>query len=282
MTHTRLHFGLATVVAALALLPGPGRAQNQYITGRVLDDESEQPLEGVHLALLDSAGVQRADALSDSVGTFALTVPRPGKWWVSAGIIGHSAVRSEPLDLELGERVTLEVRMAVAAVPLDPIVVTGRAHLSPDIRQFYERRNRGERSGFGQYITAAEIDDRGPIEATDLFYGVAGVRVVPGATGSGRSLRMTAGCVPAVFIDGMQINRFRASESIDDYLPVFSIEGIEIYRGAGYQVGRFNDPGGCGLVLIWTRRGEMEPGSHFSWKKLALGLGLVAAIFLIL
>ncbi len=281
MRTTRLSLAFV-VVSTLALLPGAARAQGQFITGLVIDDTSEEPLDGVHLVLLDRDGVQRSETLSDSAGAFALTAPAPGDWTLSADIIGHAPVHSEPLGLGLGERISVEVRMAVAAVPLEPIVVKGRANLSPDIREFYERRKKGERSGFGRYLTAADIDERRPMEATDLFYAIPGVRVVSGATGAGRSLRMTAGCIPAVFIDGMQINRFRANESIDDYLPVFSIEGIEVYRGAGYQVGRFVDPNGCGLVLIWTKRGEMDPGGHFSWKKLAVGLGLVAAVFLIL
>jgi hypothetical protein len=36
-------------------------------------------------------------------------------------------------------------------------------------------------------------------------------------------------------------------------MSVSNIEGIELYAGSGPEDSRFWDPGGCGVVLVWTR-----------------------------
>lgn len=90
---------------------------------------------------------------------------------------------------------------------------------------------------------------------------------------------MSTGCVPAIYIDGSHINRDR-SLALDDYVASHTIEAVEVYRGGYHQVGRFNDPFGCGLILVWTRRGQHQEG-EFSWVKFALGLSLFGAFLLI-
>lgn len=276
--HTRR---TAIVAALLALLPAA--ATGQSIQGTVVDEADEQPLEGVRLVVYDQAGEIQGETLSDEEGWFGLPVPGPGAWVLAADVIGYGDLRTEPVEVGIGEQVTVKVRMAVQAIALEPLVVTGRVnYLSGDLQSFYRRMDRGRRSGLGDYISRADIDDRGPLHPTDLFRGRANVRTVRGRGGHGDGLRMAGGCVPAIFIDGTQINRFNPWDSLDDYVAVHSIEGVEIYRGSGAQVERFHDPGGCGLILVWTRRGLAEgEGKAFSWKRLGVGVALLGAIFLL-
>lgn len=272
---------LRLLATALLFLPGALAAQTQLVRGKVVEDESSEPLEGVHLTLLDSAGVGTDETLSDSTGAFVLTVPEPGNWSIAAELIGHRRVASSPLAVDIGEQLVVEVRMAVEAIPIEPIVVTSRVNMSPDLRGFYERERSSHRAGFGQFLTRAEIERRNVSQPTQLFYDIAGVHVSSGPSGHGQILRMAGGCIPAIFIDGMQINRAPGVHSLDDYVAAFSIEGIEVYRSPGYQVGPYYDPAGCGLILVWTKRGESDPDSPFSWKKFAIGLGILGAIFLL-
>lgn len=273
----------APLVAALAASLAAGTLHAQSIQGIIVDETEKRPLAAVQVVLYDLEGTQHAEAISDEEGRFSLALPDPGEWIVSAELIGYGTLRSDPLDVELGEEVNVEIRMAVEAVALEPLVVTGRvSHISGDIRQFYERMERGRHSGFGTFVSRQEIEQRGTFRATDLFRGTASVRIVPGRPGRGAGLRMAGGCVPAIFIDGSHINRFSYLDSLDDYVSVHSIEGIEIYRGAGAQVERYHDPRGCGLILVWTRRGVPDPdGEPFSWKKLAIGVGLFGLLFLL-
>ena len=58
------------------------------------------------------------------------------------------------------------------------------------------------------------------------------------------------GCDPKVFLDGQR----RRNPLLDDlgFMSVSSVEGIELYAGGGPDSGRFSDPDGCGVVLVWT------------------------------
>lgn len=274
----------ALLAALLAVAPARAAAQaEQVIEGTVVDEADERPLEGVRLRLVGPDGGTYRETFSDEEGWFSLSVPGPGEWTVSGDLIGYGDMRSDPVEVEIGEQVTVKIRMAVEAVALEPLVVTSRiGYVNGDIQAFYERMSRGNRSGLGSFISRADIDRRSPLQPTDLFRSQASVRIVRGRPGHGEGLRMAGGCVPAVFIDGTLINRFDPYDSLDDYVAVHSIEGIEIYRGGASQVGRFYDPRGCGLILVWTRRGLAGgEGTVFSWKKLAIGVGLLGLLFLL-
>lgn len=272
-----------TLFLALAAAILPLAAAAQSIQGDVVDDADERPLEGVRLFLLNENGEVVRETLSDEEGEFALQVPRSGDWLVLADLIGYGDVHSDPVEVGPVERVSVKIRMAVQAVALEPLVVVGRVtHATGDLAGFYDRMERGRRSGLGRYLSRPEIEERLAILATDLFRGQASVRTIPGRAGRGHALRMAGGCAPAIFIDGSYINRFNPDDSLDDFVTVQSIEGIEIYRGAMSHVDRFHDPRGCGLILVWTRRGVPDgEGKPFSWKRLAAGVALLGALFLL-
>ena len=274
---------LTALPTAAILLPlFAATAPAQVITGIVTDDATGRPLEGVEVTLLDTTQVVRGRAATRDDGRFALTTPAAGEWLLSLERLGYRPIHLERVEVSPGERVVVEVRMAVAAVPLDPVVVTSRTlYRSPTIQAFYDRMQQGGPGGMGSFISRSDIERHGAGDPTDLFRGEASVRTVPGRVGRGDGLRMSAGCVPAVYIDGSQINRLNRYDSLDDYVTTLSIEGIEIYRGAA-QVGRFHDPHGCGLILVWTRRGVAEDAAiAFSWQRL-LGVAALIGALLVL
>lgn len=270
----------SAVLSLGALLAAAPASAQTVITGTVLGQATEQPIEGVELVLLDEGGTIHNETRTDSDGWFRFAVPGGGRWIIAGSMIGYAELRSDPVDIEVLETVVVEVRMAVEAVPLEPLVVTSRiSHINADLKAFYDRMARGRRSGLGRYISREDIERASALEPTDLLRTMAGVRIVRGTPGRGKGIRMSGGCIPAVYVDGAHVNRFNPRDSLDDFVGATSIEGIEVYRGAGAQVGRFYDPGGCGLVLVWTRRGAPE-GSPFSWTKLAIGAGLLIALIL--
>lgn len=266
---------------ALALVAAPVAAQT--ITGLVVVDGTEQPLPGALLLLVDGRGHVRAEVVADDSGAFRIEVPEPAEYTIRGSLIGYTSIASDPVVVRPGEDLIVEVRMAVEAVPLAPLVVRSRSGtLDAQLAGFYSRMQRGRRTGQGHFISRSDVDRMAPLESTDLLRSAPGVRVTRGRQGYGAGLRMTGGCVPAVFIDGTQINRYPLTgASLDDLVSAFSIEGIEVYRGAAAQVGRFHDPGGCGLILVWTRRGTASD-EPWSWKKFLAGIGLVAALVLLM
>lgn len=272
------------IALGLWLVASAAAAQTQTMSGQVLDDQSGEPLEGVHLVLLDTEGRNFGETFTNEMGGFRLVVPRAGEWLVSADLIGYGSVQSDPLEMKASERLILEIRMAVEAIPVEPVVVTSRvSHINADIQAFYNRVQRGRLSGLGHFVTREDVDRTAPTEPSDLLRTMPGLRVISGRTiygGSKTGIQMSSGCIPAIYVDGTQINRFRASDTLDDFVAASSIEGIEVYRGAGQQVGRFHDSRGCGLVLVWTRRGTTD-GSPLTWTRVLVGGSLILGIILL-
>lgn len=272
---------LCALGAAAVIAPGPlpAAAQTQSIQGTVVDDAEERPLEAVEVILYDSAGTARDETLTDEDGAFSLAVPDPGEWVVGTSLIGYAEFRSDPVPVVFGERVTVEVRLDVRAVPLEPLVVTDRGdHLSRVIRDFYRRAR--SRSSFGYFVTREDIERRRPLQATDVFRGLAAVRITYGERGNRNGLRMAGNCVPAIYVDGSEINGLSRGESLDDYVSVSDIEGVEVYRGGNSQVGAYRDRRGCGVILVWTRRGEPD-GRPWSWRRLGIAGAILGLIILL-
>lgn len=272
--------------AVLAILLLASAAAAQSIVGRVVHDATDQVLEGVHVTLLDGDGERLAEAFTDAAGAFGLPVPRAGTWRIRAALIGFADVESQPVKVTEDERVRLEVRMDVEAVALDPVIVTSRTSSQrPAIRDFYDRVQQGRHSGLGQYVTRDEVERQSPWRPTDLLRSINGVRVVSHSRGPGsfNAVRMSRGCVPSIYVDGMQINRFGAGTApLDEYVTASAIEGIEVYRGAGRTVSRYQDDRGCGLILVWTRRhADSAEGKPLSLGRLAAGAGVVLGLLLL-
>lgn len=281
-TLTRLARPTLVTALILAVAPAtdPAPLAAQVIEGRVLEPETDSPLTGVHLRLLDPDDRAAATAFSNDSGLFRIAAPAPGAWRLAAELLGYGTAVSDTIELAEDQRVRVEVRMAVEPVRIeDPIVVVGERRLAPDIEAFHRRRERGEMSGFGHFIDSEDVARHVGGPPTDLLRMIPGVRITGGRHGTDQIIRMRGGCVPAIFIDGSRINRFSPGESLDSYVSVSSIEGIEVYKGSHQPSGVHFDPSGCGLVLVWTRRGEFDSEGTFSWLRLALGLALVLGLF---
>jgi hypothetical protein len=266
------------LLAALAIAPEHTAAQT--IAGTVVDDATHLPIDAVEILLRGDGETVLARTVSDAAGNFIIQAPAAGAWNLTIRRIGYETVESEPLMVRSGDWVTVEVVLAAGAIALDAIVVTARRSLrSPDVQRFYDRRDRASRSGMGHFVVRADIERLSPHRPTDLLRTMPGLRVVRGAPGRGEGIRMSSGCIPAIYIDGMPLNRTRRTDSVDDFVTVLDIEGIEVYRGASSQVAQYYDPTGCGLILVWTRGGQYEPGQPVRWK---LILGTLSAIGLFL
>lgn len=267
------------ILLALTLaLPAPGVAQ--IVEGRVVQYDTEEPLRGADVFLLGEDDQKVALTFSDSTGLFRLAAPAVGTWRVGAELIGYGAVRSEPLNIGEEATVQVEIRMAIDPVEIeDPVVVVAARGGSPELAAFWKRVERGERTGFGNFVYGEELE-RSTLYASDAVRLIPGVRVVPRGLGQGQLIVMRGGCIPSIYVDGMQLNRMRRGESLDLYVSLSDIEGIEVYRGAEQPGGVYYDQTGCGLVLVWTKRGDPN-GPAFSWTRLAVGAALFLGILLL-
>lgn len=268
---------LLLVAAAASAAHRPVTAQE--ITGVVVEHTTDHAVPDVAVRLLDGEGRAVDSTLSDEDGRFRLAVPRAGTWGIAAERVGYGKAGSDSLAVPDHGTLDIEIRLSIRPLALDSAirVTASPSFRNADIEEFHRRRLEG--SGFGHFIHGEAIERGIGGSASDLLQSVPGVRISSGRPGAGSIVRMRAGCVPAVYIDGMQINRLSLTESMDTYVSVQNIEGIEVYRGHD-PGGRFFDRRGCGLVLIWTRRGEGNTGGP-GLRRILLFLGLFGAAILL-
>lgn len=270
---------LPRVTLTLALLLAAGPVPAQQVTGVVVDHPAGAPLRNVHVTLLDLEQRQYDGVLTDSLGRFTLSPPAAGSWLVRAEHLGYTTTRSEPVSVSPGERVRIEIRLSTQPISVEPVVVVGRSpEGNADIEAFYDRVRYGRRTGLGTFVTRAEIEKSAALEPSDLLRRVPGVQVVArsGRVGSTSRIRVR-GCRPTVYVDGMPINHPGITGSLDELVPLTDIEGIEVYRGVGRTVDGYHDPNGCGLILVWTRRGTSD-GPDSSWVRFLIGTALLLSV----
>lgn len=117
-------FTILTIV--FALLSELGFAQNptQTIRGSVLDQQSEIPLIGVNVELLDAETT--TGTVTEMDGSFTLTGIPVGRRVLRFSYIGYESVTIPNIVVTAGKEVVLNVKLAESLVQLNEIVVVGQ------------------------------------------------------------------------------------------------------------------------------------------------------------
>lgn len=266
----------AVVILAAAAIPAAG----QVLRGQVLDAATDRGVSSADVALLDTLGVRRAAAVTDSSGAFRVKLEAAGIYRVRVERLGYRATQIDSIDIGDSEEVVVVLRVGVEAIPVAPIDVTGRSRFFQGrLQEFYERMDRNKRAGIGRFLTREEIENRPGAFASDLFYSFPSISVV----GRQRTVTMRRNgtdCVPHLYLDGVLLNR-GGPWNIDEFVRADDVEGVEVYHGLAQGPGDYHDPSGCGVVLVWTRRGS-DDGEPFSWRRLLVATGFAGVLFLLL
>jgi hypothetical protein len=215
------------------------------VLGRVLDDESSNAIDLVEVRLVGHG--EDMGRVTDSEGAFIFTRVQPGYYEV---VLKHLAygTHSDSLEVGKGEVVEYEVRLRMRPIELAPLVATvERRRVSPMLLGFYERMSLGMG---GHFITREDIERRQPVKITHMIADLPGVR----RGWRGLSFTRHGGCSPAVFLDRMYLGDTRRT-NIDWVVSPIEVEAIEVYKGAASLPAEFGGGGGCGAIVIWTRRG---------------------------
>lgn len=232
------------------------------IVGKVVDDKTGDPIAHVDLAARTIGDAFLGGASSDEMGRFRFTFHRTSAVRIFAARYGYKRTTTPVLHFDGNDYFEVEVRLHPEALLLAPLEVIARreAQQSAVLADFRHRMERGA----GYYITRADIERRNPLFVTDMLLDVPGVRASSSGRGSRRILHMarTAGwqCALQLFVDGVLMTPRVAAMgdvSIDDLVSPGSVEGIEVYRGLSTVPAEFyNDNARCGVIAIWTRRGD--------------------------
>jgi hypothetical protein len=220
------------------------KAAHVAVQGRVIEEGTGAPIADATLRI-DGSPLART---SDAAGRFNFDGLPAGEYRVHAEHLAYTSL-TDSLSVDLGTNVTVEVRMATNAIPLDPIVVDARS-LMLERRGFYMRKDRG----LGTFLTRDRIDRVMPLQPSDVLRGVAGIRMERRRGGFGYAPVGRAGCGFRYFVDGARIG---PGFEIDD-VPVEWIEALEVYHGISTVPAEFapvmhEQRGTCGLIVIWTK-----------------------------
>ncbi len=145
---------VAALLTAIALgLAGPANLRAQILSGVIRDAATGTSIAGAAVGATGTEQALRAETLADEDGRFTLHLPHADRWVLTIERLGFHPFTSDGVHVRTGEWVVLEVTLAQDAIALDPIVVTARRSAgSSAIRSFYDRRDRGARSGFGRFV----------------------------------------------------------------------------------------------------------------------------------
>ena len=238
---------VAILVALLGVLVFAARpATGQIaITGRVIEEGTEQPIGNVDLRLLDSAGQVVTSAISSAEGAFRMEAPSAAVYSLSVRRIGYASVRADSLDISDDDGVELEVSLNPQAVAVDAVrVIVDREPFW--YREVRRRTEQNKRMGVGRIFLREDLDRINAYSVTDLLATV------------GWNLR----CTPAVLLDGVETEARYITHQAD------MIEAVELYRGATQVPLEYSRYSGCGVALVWTRRNPPD-AKPFTWKRLA-------------
>jgi hypothetical protein len=222
--------------------------EKAQIAGRVVDVAKGEPLAAASIRI---GGVTLT---SDAQGRFRVAM-LPGTIPINVELVGYGTVADSIRISSTGVH-DLEVRLSRKPVVLPPLTVIARSARLTETG-FYERRDRSGLSG--RFLTRVEIEKSSPMQLTDLFRNVSGVKV--DYAGVGRRVvrfpRAMPGCEdPTVFVDGRPYN----SRELDGLSPNI-IEAMEIYvHNAPIE---YKSP--CGTIVIWLRRGPWIE-QEYQWK----------------
>jgi hypothetical protein len=260
----RASVALVAIFAAGAALP----AQAQTIDGTLMEVGTDRPISLGLVIMMTTQGDSVTSAVTDAQGRFSLSAEEPGEFLLIASAFGFKETRAGVFELGDDGQMDIEFRVGAEAMPIDGILVElQRPSIQHQlIRNGYVRRLQ---RGLGVFITPYDIENSGAVSTPDLFRGIPGVavRMVGGGLSShlGESVQLASAlgyCTPTMYVDGQRLTpQVVAAQPLGMLLPLGDIDAVEVYRRpaevpieyAGTVRGLTNDPGACGVIVVWTK-----------------------------
>jgi hypothetical protein len=244
----------------LSLVTQPVPTFGQAVRGTIRDSSTRQFVPNASIVLLGELGDTAAIGSTDDNGAFVVGSVEWGTFVLSVVRLGFNPHVDGPLRLTPGDTVDVSYQLSPLAVRMDPVVVeTAATVLHLQRAGFYHR----QRLGFGHHIEPSRIESRrnAAQDIADLMVGLPGVQVVyPRAGAFGKSIKLTGmpsiatSCSsPLFFLDGIRV---LASGNLEEIIRPEEVQAIEIFRRPSEIPAQYGGPdSGCGVILIWTRRG---------------------------
>ena len=197
---------------------------------------------------------------ADEAGGFALKNVPGGSRIVESRAIGYPPARVQ-VRLRPGGTQQLTLVLGDSVHVLEPVTVEAR-YQPYLVRVGFERRRH---TSIGHFLDTTEVRSSGAVQFEEVFRMVPGVQLRPNGSSYLVELQRGQGqitnrelanyCPPSYFIDGVY---FPLPPVETPSVPVAPEEilAIEVYANlfsAPLQYQRLNS--GCGVILVWTKRG---------------------------
>lgn len=237
------------------------RLQPGTITGTVTDRSARRPLAGVQIWI--EVGGTVSGALTNESGHYRLEDVPAGPVTVRAQMLGYAGGRRS-VTVSAGEVVIVDFALAMEAIGLDEIVVTGAAG---------EQRRRELGTSMG-VISERELEMAPIRDIQDVFFGRtpgASLLANSGQPGAAGTLRLrgvnsiSQGNMPLIYVDGVRVSNSimmagARNAGVSQGITPFNninpddIERIEVVRGAAASTLYGTEASG-GVIQIFTKRG---------------------------
>lgn len=243
-------------VACLLTAPAAGYAQ-QAIAGRVVNSQTQEPVDGASVLLFAPGGAVQSAATSDSVGAFRFDVPTPGLYTLQVHRIGFAPARNNPVAVDANSIVAVTVPLTPTVVMLEGVTVEGDELPGVSrIREFEQRR----RFRVGYSFNREDFERLNARYVGDLLPEIPGFVPLGGGSPAERSYAINRNrCPPSIWINGYP-SALPATELIET-LSLWTVYGIEVIPNWSEIPAEYTTRGrpGCGVILIWTRLMEQRP-----------------------
>jgi iron complex outermembrane receptor protein len=191
------------------------------LTGTLTDAENNQPVVGATVALKGTF----IGATTDAGGRFTLRRVTPGTYTVAVFMIGYERLSLGGISIRAGETRTLEIPIRSVPLQADPVVVTA------------SRREQSlqEVPVSLATVTARAIADRNIVTLDEALRFVPGVNMlsdqvnIRGSTGYSRGV----GSRVLILLDGLPYITGDTGEINWETIPMFSVDRVEVVKGAG-------------------------------------------------
>jgi hypothetical protein len=260
------------------------------LTGVVMDAGLGTPIEGAEV-LLPQFG---QTTITNSLGRFTFPTLPAGPVELRVSMLGYAS-RSGNVEVEFNRTIQTEILLSTEPVELDPIVVTAvrQRIVLPGLEDIERRIN----SGWGKFLLEDEIQQRSPMKLSHALFeagvetGSEGRSVWIRRTGCGptvyidgvrvthksraKSMMGAASAAASKAVNDVVTGTWReayqkswgdednaemeAGQAINELVHPMDVIAVEVYRGPAETPGQYLDSNSqCGVVLIWTRRGNLS------------------------
>lgn len=231
----------------------------QVVTGHILVESTREPISYATVKLENTDNEVVRHTSTDAKGSFIIVAPKAAEYTISVTRIGYTDNMAGPYYLGEADTLNIEMRLLNKAVTLNELTVTAERDIAAQRLENNGYFRRKERSS-GHFITPEDIENKNPIDLTDMFLTIQGVEVDDGLLWSKRG----TSCPMRIIFNGMVVfdktknltlnpTSEQINFSINNLTRPEEVLGIEVYVSMNSQPMKFGRRTRCGIVAIWTR-----------------------------